>query len=113
MQKYDFRVDVCRNRHKYKPFTTGKTVCGFVRLENARVKKRFSATKKCRGGKKIIGRLLSKINTRFDKMGYKIFNDWQIGRGNKDASLESCLSPWTRQRYNVRTQILLTCPLSR
>ena len=38
-------------------------------LENTPVKKGFSASKMCRGRKKIIGRLHSKINTRFDKMG--------------------------------------------
>ena len=33
MQKYDFRVDICSNRHTYKPFTNlcqRKTACGFV-----------------------------------------------------------------------------------
>ena len=38
-------------------------------LEKAPVKKGFVVSKKCRGGKKIIGRLHSKINMRFDKMG--------------------------------------------
>ena len=40
-------------------------------LENTPVKKGFSASKMFRGRKKIIGRLHSKINTRFDKMGVK------------------------------------------
>ena len=54
---YAAKVDVC--------FAKAKR----FGLEKAPVKKGFVVSKKCRGGKKIIGRLHSKINMRFDKMG--------------------------------------------
>ena len=51
-------------------FAKAKRFAVWFGLENAPVKKGFSTSKMCRGGKKIIGRLHSKINTvRFDKMG--------------------------------------------
>ena len=61
--KYDFQVDVCSRRHKHRPFTVLFATAKRFGLENAPVKKGFSTSKKCKGGKKIIGRLHSKINT--------------------------------------------------
>ena len=40
--------------------------------------KGFFGHQKCRGEKKIIGRLHSKINTRFDKMAYNEFNKFEF-----------------------------------
>ena len=78
MQKCDFRVDLYAAKSIGLSQLFAKAKRFAIWFGKCIRQKGFSASKMCRGRKKIIGILHSKINTRFDKMAYKIFNEWQM-----------------------------------
>ena len=86
MQKYDFRVDVCSNKHKHRPFTT-QTKGKRFGLENAPVEKGFLARKSCRGNWGSLEDCIRKSTRDSTKWAYKIFN---IKKWQPFAGLESC-----------------------
>ena len=59
----------------------------------------FRPPKSAEEERRLLEDCFQKLTRDSTKWAYKIFNDWQIGRRNKDASLESCLKSWTWQRY--------------
>ena len=106
MQKYDFRVDVCSNRRKHRPFRTlsqGKAVCGLVWKMHPS-KRVYRPAKSAEEERRLLEDCIPKSTRDSAKWTYKIFNEWQVGRVNKDASLESCsftLDMAKRQRFDT------------
>ena len=50
----------------------------------------FRPAKSAEEERRLLEDCIQKLTRDSTKRAYKMFNDWQIGRGNKDASLESC-----------------------